>query len=64
MILKSSLKNYRYCVILNGMNSDSAQDEWCQSQFGNKIDRWKVSGSFTYYFANKNDAILFELTWG
>jgi hypothetical protein len=42
--------------------------QWCRNQFGHNFDgvngRWFSRGRYGFYFRDRDDAMLFRLTWG
>lgn len=42
-------------------NTNSETIKWCNMNFGR--DRFRIIGSSTFYFTNKEDATFFMLRW-
>ena len=38
--------------------------DWCRNTLGERYNRWTYHGGRLWRFSNKDDAMLFFLTWG
>lgn len=62
------LDSYKVCVEPRAPSNLSSRPYiWCHDQFGRYGDRWSINryqNYDVYVFKNKDDYMLFALTWG